>query len=502
MKDRRCFLWFAIKLFVLYYINRQGGQGESALFSDEESIGGGESSHGEEDEEEESEGEGGETADEHDEEEEDEFSFAPDDQLERRQSSAAGLMNAAAAAGQERTNLAPQHMQWALRPRPKIGRASSAAAAAAAAAASGGGGFIYIDPTSLRRTSAGGAAAAAAVAAAAAGGVAGAADSQVTMYTTASALARAYGVVIRQVADLLTMLQDYAGTAPCLPRLLSVGMEEFYSLLTLVEEQLRPNWTWLMTVMDSTEAQLRFGSALSNSSDSSHPLHPLYTSSRSRGGGGGVGGGGERSSSSSSSRSGGLGGDPAAGRRDFLHYALSLMRAHHSEHSDSLPIIDVSAMRHIAYAFDALIYYMRAGDMSEESNSSSKDGGGTAPGGGGGYLDAASAFAYDENDNDDDLQDELPVMATVRGSMEVDDEDTNQSSSNLQPPTLSAQKARRHNFFVRSGTDFFFRDKLFILLKFFFLCFLDSTLCLGCPPPDPFTTPMQEALPLADQVIT
>lgn len=27
----------------------------------------------------------------------------------------------------------------------------------------------------------------------------------------------------------------------------------------------------------------------------------------------------------------------------------------------------------------------------------------------------------------------------------------------------------------------------------------ESTLCLGCPPPDPFDTPMAEALPLANQ---
>ncbi len=372
-------------------------------------------------------------------------------------------------------------MQWALRPRTKTGRTSSAAAAAAAAAATG---FIYIDQATLRRTSAGGAAA---VAAAPASIAASAADHQVTMYTTASALARAYGIVIRQVADLLTMLQDYAGTAPSLPRLLSVGMEEFYSLLSLVEGQLRPNWAWLMTVMDSTEAQLRFGSALSNSSDTSHPAHPLYANSRSRGGGGGGGGGGGAggvgaSEHHRSSRSGGLYADPTAGRRDFLQYALSLMRAHHSEHSDSLPIIDIAAMRHIAYAFDSLIYYMRAGDMSEEPGSSGRGESGSA-----GYsLDpATSSLAYDENDNDDDAQEELPVMASVRGgqqqqqgtSMEIDDEDTNQSSSNLQPPSLSAQKARRHNFFVRS----------------------DSTLCLGCPPPDPFTTPLQEALPLADQ---
>ncbi len=75
------------------------GQGESALFSDEDSDGGGDSSHEEEEEEEESEGDGGETADEHDDDEEDEFTFAPDDQLERRQTNASGSVNAAASSG-------------------------------------------------------------------------------------------------------------------------------------------------------------------------------------------------------------------------------------------------------------------------------------------------------------------------------------------------------------------------------------------------------------------
>lgn len=137
-------------------------------------------------------------------------------------------------------------------------------------------------------------------------------------------------------------------------------------------------------------------------------------------------------------------------------------------------------------------------------------------------VDATAAFAYDENDNDDEDdvgQDELPVISNVVAGpaaaaaaagvggrhqpplppppqpMDVDDEDTNLSSSNIQPQQQQAGasgqsaspqvglgpsgvKARRSGFFVRS----------------------DSTLCLGCPPPDPFSTPMQEALPLADQV--
>lgn len=60
-----------------------------------------------------------------------------------------------------------------------------------------------------------------------------------------------------------------------------------------------------------------------------------------------------------------LGGDGHAARREFLSYCLSLMRAHNSEHLDSLPILDVSALKHVAYVFDALIYYMRSGMLDQ-----------------------------------------------------------------------------------------------------------------------------------------
>ena len=49
-----------------------------------------------------------------------------------------------------------------------------------------------------------------------------------------------------------------------------------------LEYQLKPTWDWLITIMDSTEAQLRFGSALSNASDPASPNHPLHTSHGSR----------------------------------------------------------------------------------------------------------------------------------------------------------------------------------------------------------------------------
>ena len=55
------------------------------------------------------------------------------------------------------------------------------------------------------------------------------------------------------------------------------------------------------------------------------------------------------------------GGDGSLARREFLNYALSLMRSHNDEHADTLPSLDISSMRHVAYVFDALIYYMRSG---------------------------------------------------------------------------------------------------------------------------------------------
>ena len=60
--------------------------------------------------------------------------------------------------------------------------------------------------------------------------------------------------------------------------------------------------------------------------------------------------------------------DSTTSRRDFLSYALSLMRSHNSEHSDSLPVLDVASMKHIAYVFDALIYYMRSGNDLDLKN--------------------------------------------------------------------------------------------------------------------------------------
>lgn len=243
-----------------------------------------------------------------------------------------------------------------------------------------------------------------------------------------------------------------------------------------LESRLKPTWDWVLNVMDATEAQLRFGASLTHSTDPSHPLHPLHLNSAppqatSTGlsglnvlGGGGAGSGAQSrtrliDSSTSGSRSllsgGGAGGGNAgpdnqrnfdrdtyaqSSRRDFLTYALSLMRSHSSEHRDSLPVLDITALRHIAYVVDGIVYYMRSGTDNDKSDSTS-------------WTDA------DENENDDS---EYEIQMNC-DSESIDDELSNVSGS-------------RHTFFQRS----------------------ESTLCLGCPPPDSFSLAISESLPLAD----
>lgn len=99
-----------------------------------------------------------------------------DEQLERRTTGTQG--------GAQRNNLAPQSMQWAIRHR-DTNRSS--------VRLTSGSSVVMIDPAALRRT------ASAAVAAA---------QEPHTMATTASSLARAFGIVLRQVCQLFNTITD------------------------------------------------------------------------------------------------------------------------------------------------------------------------------------------------------------------------------------------------------------------------------------------------------
>ncbi|XP_062562214.1 E3 ubiquitin-protein ligase hyd isoform X6 [Armigeres subalbatus] len=373
------------------------------------------------------------------------FSLA-DEQLERRQTSG----------GNQRTNLAPQSMQWAIRSRETTGPER-------VRLTTGGSNLVFIDPNALRRTTAASAAVTAAQQ-----------QETPTMTTTASALARAFGIVLRQISDLIGMLPtSFAGASSAL----DVTHQEAVQLQEYVEKRLKPTWDWILTVMEATEAQLRFGASLTDSTDPTHPLHPLNTpsttsssSNNASSSGGMMGvlagsrnraaittlgattarslGFSDSTNNERSSRDGGSSSDAASSRRDFLTYCLSLMRAHNSEHRDFLPVLDVTALRHVAYVLDAILFYMRATNDCDIDRTT---------------TGLNTWDDQDENENED-AEEDISTSIVM---------DTDSVDDDMMRPSLG----RRHSFFQRS----------------------DSTLCLGCPAPDPFNTPLAEALPLADQ---
>ncbi|XP_029848951.2 E3 ubiquitin-protein ligase UBR5 isoform X8 [Ixodes scapularis] len=399
-----------------------------------------------------------------------------DEQLERRGGApGTGGGSSGGLGGSRPGSLAPQHLQWALRQRDTTGRPHTSSAGSVSLAGSGG--LVYIDPSSLRRSAAAAAAAAGSSGGGSGSSVAAALAPEWSPATTAVGLARAFGAVLRQTADLLATLQDYNQASPglSLPKMLEVSYQESLNMQAYLDYHLKPTWDWLVSVMDSTEAQLRFGCALTNHSDPSGGPPPgpkprrgffedrlsapgsLDSRRRNR-----LTTYGAFLDTWTKYRSEGV-----SARRDFLSYALSLMRAHNNEHFDSLPVMDVASLKHVAYVFDALIYFMRSGADDSETL---RDG----------FLLLDPWYAEDYNENEDQEEEAGPVS-----NMQVDmesccDEDqpaplSGAGGSASEGP--SGARGRRHPFFQRS----------------------DSTLCLGCQAPDPFATPLAEALPLADR---
>ena len=347
---------------------------------------------------------------------------------------------------------------------------------------------------------------------------------ELSMSTTAVGLSRAFSIIIRSISDLVPILKESERSDSALTiNQLKVSPTEAATIICNLEKKLNPVWEWLFKVMDSTEGQLRFGCALtngiqavanqSNVSQPNHqsrtgfspqtssapislsttgvnpyisqqnpysiPVHPamlarvnanlsahslgrrvpnLFDDTRNHNSAGASGSGGSDSAvrlhnpigvqSSSANRPQSLttrsnlagpsyvtrmplneGTDPVidgtAARRDFLSYMISLIRGHGNEHHDSLPILDVSSLRHVAYVFDAYVYYLRA------------------------------------------LNHNKVLKSTEDGS---EDED-------LSTSIVDQNQGAKHQFF----------------------CLSESTLFLDGVTPDPFSQPLSQALPLAEQ---
>ena len=177
------------------------------------------------------------------------------------------------------------------------------------------------------------------------------------------------------------------------------------------------------------------------------------------------------------------------------------MRSHHNEHMDTLPTVDVTALKHVAYVIDALIYYLRSGPDNEEAPAKRKQTEGVVTGG---ADDEPPRFNPWHVADDSAVMDPQSIADSITSrslTSEIDDvirhsvamemdtlddqEATNASlasdvtaaGATTMTSSAAAASGRKHRFFQRSN----------------------STTLLGCATPDPFTIPLERALPLAER---
>ena len=128
-----------------------------------------------------------------------------------------------------------------------------------------------------------------------------------------------------------------------------------------------------------------------------------------------------------------------------------MIRGSDNEHADSLPKVDVLALRHVAFVLDALVYYLRKNPVGTRRRSELVD------------IGNQASVTDDE------------------GAADIDDEDNPKTDDDEVDPIEEEPSCR-----TTTGVDRFFRRT-------------DSTTVLGCEPPEPLHTPLYESLPLADK---
>lgn len=104
-------------------------------------------------------------------------------------------------------------------------------------------------------------------------------------------------------------------------------------------------------------------------------------------------------------------------------YVLSLLRGHSNEHGDSLPKLDVSSLRHVAYVLDALVYYIRNNpNASSQANRSSAE-------------KTVTADTPNDEEGGDDVDDE-DSASFKRDADEYEDDTDHVEDEPMPTPTL------------------------------------------------------------------
>eukprot|EP00039_Didymoeca_costata_P006165 m.87981 g.87981 ORF g.87981 m.87981 type:complete len:2384 (-) comp13135_c0_seq1:65-7216(-) len=206
-------------------------------------------------------------------------------------------------------------------------------------------------------------------------------DSAVTLEqptTTMEYLARLYTRIVKMLVDIVSSTEedranDSSNKSPSPlvhPMVMSDPGKAIMNQSTRVlEQQLERTWIWLASTMDSLEAQLlsglRYTDGVPQSTEPTQAEKGTKPAAHR-----------PQSSKPRHRRRDGLEnakGPGPLGQLNFRQYLLTLMRGHSGEHGDILPAVDVSATKHLAFALDAFMYFLRRQATRKSQNPSSDE---------------------------------------------------------------------------------------------------------------------------------
>ncbi|KAL3990385.1 HECT-domain (ubiquitin-transferase) family protein [Acanthocheilonema viteae] len=210
-------------------------------------------------------------------------------------------------------------------------------------------------------------------------------DAATSVTKTNQQLALSFSIIIRLIVDLMPMLVDHReyvkSSYTLIPKMLELNDAVVVAVRRLIEERLYVVWHWMETVLDRTEAQLRFGNALMASPTISavlrkeKKLSPKKSDDRNTERHSPRPGSGNHSSTpvprqdytagsaAANSKKDEQNSDSTASLEDFFDYITALMRSHASENGDDVPIIEFNALKALAFVADA---YLSLTDMLEK----------------------------------------------------------------------------------------------------------------------------------------
>lgn len=142
-----------------------------------------------------------------------------------------------------------------------------------------------------------------------------------------------FSIIVKLIDELLFQMIHYKNWMENgqkgVPILLNLNSNLLNVFRKTINNRLQVVWNWLHLIMDTTEAKLKFGNALTAALTNENISHNT------------------------------------SNQNDICFYFLSLLRSHSSESGDELPAIEHDALKAIVFVVEAYLFHINVVDQQD-----------------------------------------------------------------------------------------------------------------------------------------